>query len=197
MQQINLYQEQFKLQRHISWMSIIAGMLLMLVLVMLVVAWNQQRQVQKVQQQLSRVQSANNELIFSLEALQQKVATRKPSALLSQQIQVLRQQLQRRQPLKMVLKQTMAQADTIPASLAALAAQPLHKLWLTKISLSDGGTVVHLQGLTAQADNVPIFVDQLARQQVFSQQCFAGLQLAQQDNDLYGFVLSTTIETGK
>jgi len=197
MQYINLYQEQFKPQRHISWMAIIASALMVVLVVMALVAWNQQRHVRQVQQQLSRLQSANQGLVSSLAELEQQVSKRKPSALLQHQVQSLRQQLHQRQPLKMVLEQALEQADTIPASLAALAAQPLHNLWLTKISLSDGGMAVRLQGLTAQGDNVALFVEQLARQQVFNRQSFAGLQLHQQENGLYEFVLSTTMEAGQ
>lgn len=197
MQQINLYQEQFKQQRQLSLLLWICYALLLVGLVMALATWLQQRDLAHLQQRLVRSDTQNQQLLASVAELEQKLTAMKPNPQLQHQLQQLRSQLRQRQPLLAALKQVLAQKNTIPLGLTALAAQPLQRLWLDKIELMAGGDMVRLQGLAVQPENVPNFIEQLAQQQVFVGQAFAQLQLDQQSDGLYKFVLSTTMEAGQ
>lgn len=197
MQQINLYQEQFRQQRQFSLVLWIAYALLLVLVVMALATWLQQRGERHLHQRIVRSEAQNAQLLASVAELEQKLTAQQPDPQLQQQLQQLRSQLRQRQPLRAALEQVLAQQDTIPQGLSALAAQPLHQLWLEKVELVDGGSVVRLQGVSVKADGVPSFVQQLAQQQVFSQQAFARLELEQQSDGLYQFVLSTTMEAGQ
>ena len=194
MQQINLYQDQFKPQRKTPWTMILTGALLSLFALMAGLNWYQQRTLGQLQSCVHREESRQEQLMESLDILQQKLSMHQPSGLLKQQLQALRTQLKQRQPLRLALDQAMAQENTTPAALEGLAAKPLQQLWFTHISLSGGGTNVRLQGLAIQRDNIPSLVEGLSDQQVFSQQQFAQLQLDRQQSGLYQFVLSTEME---
>ncbi len=197
MQQINLYQEQFKQQRQFSLLMWICYSLLLVLLVMALVSWMQQRGERHLQQRVAHSETQNKQLLDSVAELEQKLTALKPNPRLQQQLQQLRSQLRQRQPLRAALEQVLAQKNTIPLGLTALAAQPLQQLWLEKVELVDGGSRVRLQGLSVKPESVPSFIEQLAQQQVFAQQAFAQLQLEQQSNGLYRFVLSTTMEAGQ
>ncbi|MDY0189262.1 MAG: PilN domain-containing protein [Desulfuromonas sp.] len=197
MQQINLYQEQFKQQRQFSLLMWTCYALLLVLLVLALVSWMQRREERNLQQLVTRSQAQNQQLLDAVGALEQQMSALKPNPRLQQQLQQLRSQLRQRQPLRVALDQLLAQKNTIPLGLTALAARPLHKLWLEKIELLDGGSLVRLQGLAVKPDTVPQFIEQLAQQQVFAQQAFAQLQLEQQSDGLYKFELSTTMEDGQ
>ncbi|MEA3465044.1 MAG: hypothetical protein U9R29_03415 [Thermodesulfobacteriota bacterium] len=194
MQYINLYQEQFKPQRKIPWMMILTGALLLLFVIMAGLNWYQQRTLGQLQSRVQREESQQQQLMATLDLLQQKLSLRKSSSLLKQQVQTLRGQLKQRQPLRLALDRAMAQENTIPASLEGLAVKPLRQLWFTHIVLSSGGTNMRLQGLALQPDNVPSLIEGLAGQQIFAQHQFGRLQLDRQDSGLYQFVLSTEME---
>ena len=193
-QQINLYQDQFKPQRKIPWALILTGALLLLFVIMAGLNWYQQRTLGQLQSRVQGEESRQQQLMESLDLLQQKLSLRQPSGLLRQQVQALRGQLKQRQPLRIALDRAMAQENTIPASLEGLAAKPLQQLWFTNIVLSAGGTNIRLQGVTLQPDNIPALIEGLSGQQVFAQRQFAQLQLDRQESGLYQFVLSTEME---
>lgn len=194
MQQINLYQDQFKPQRNISWAMTVTGVLLLFFGIMAGLHWYQQRTLGQLHSHVQREESVQQQLMESLDLLQQKLSARQPGTLLKQQVQSLRKQLKRRQPLRAALERAMAQVNTIPASLEGLAAKPLQQLWFTHVELTAGGTNMRLQGLAIRPDNIPSLIEVLSKQPAFSQQLFAQLQLERQKGGLYQFVLSSERE---
>ncbi|OQY18108.1 MAG: hypothetical protein B6I36_07740 [Desulfobacteraceae bacterium 4572_35.1] len=197
MQYINLYQDQFKPQRHMSMLAIVSALLLGMLALMAVLAWYQQYSGQSLRQRLAIAQSSNQNLMDAVTAMEEKLANRQPSALLQKKLIRLREQLRQRQPLRLALEHELAQEDVVPLTLTALARRPLHKLWLSKVELNSAGLELQLQGVALQPANVPVFVEQLAQQQEFANKHFEQLQLERRKDGLYKFVLSTTMEAGQ
>lgn len=191
MQQINLYQDQFKPQREIPWLLILITTFCLLFIVMAGVSWNQQRKLQRAEGRLHTEQMQVEKLRESTDLLLQQLSERSPSESLKSDLQLLRAQLVRRQPLQAALSQAMDQENTIPQSLEAFAAKPLKQLWLHKITLSDSGQMIHLQGLAQHAENIPTMIEGFSSQDIFRQQQFSQLELERQPDGLYQFLLST------
>jgi len=191
MQQINLYQDQFKPQREIPWLLILITTFCVLFVAMVIVSLSQQRTLKQAENRLHAEQIQVEQLRESTNLLQQQLAERSPSESLKSDLQLLRVQLSQRQPLQAALKQAMDQENTIPQSLEAFAAKPLKQLWLRKITLTDSGRTIHLQGLAQSAENIPMLIEGFSAQAVFSQQQFSQLELERQPEGLYQFLLST------
>lgn len=191
MQQINLYQDQFKPQRQIPWLLIVTATLCSLFVVMAVITWQQNRAIRQTKERLDRQLVQQQQLGESVDLLQQRLSARVPSESLKQELQLLRVELLQRQPLRVALEHAMAQENTIPQSLEAFAAKPLKQLWFRRILLTESGSAIQLSGLTQDAGNIPALIEGFSTQSVFQQQQFSQLELERQQNGLYQFLLST------
>ena len=191
MQQINLYQDQFKPHREIPWLLIVTATFCLLLVVMAGISWKQKQTIQQAKTSLDRQRAQQQQMAESVELLQQRLSARLPSESLKRDLQLLRAELVQRQPLRVALDQAMTQENTIPQSLDAFAAKPLKQLWFSRILLMDSGITIRLHGFTPHAQNIPILIDDLSSQEVFRQQQFSQLELERQENGLYQFLLST------
>lgn len=191
MQQINLYQDQFKPQRHIPWLPILASLFCLLLLVMAGLNWSQQRKAHQANARLEHQLTQQRQLAESVELLQQRLSARVPSESLKRDLQLLRADLVQRQPLRAALDHAMAQENTIPQSLDAFAEKPLKGLWFSRVRLMDSGATIHLYGLTPHPENIPTLIEGFSAQDVFRHQQFAQLELERQSDGLYQFSLST------
>lgn len=191
MQQINLYQDQFKPQREIPWLLILTATLCLLFAVMAVVSWNQKQTIQHAKTRLDRELAQQQQMVESVDLLQQRLSERVPSESLKRDLQLLRAELVQRQPLRAALDHAMAQENTIPQSLDAFAARPLKQLWFSRVFLMNSGATIQLHGLTPHAENIPKLIEGFSSQAVFRQQQFSQLELERQEDGLYKFLLST------
>lgn len=191
MQQINLYQDQFKPQREIPWVLIVTATFCLLLVVMAGVSWKQKQTIQQAKTRLDRELAQQQQMVESVDLLQQRLSARVPSESLKRDLQLLRAELVQRQPLRAALDHAMAQENTIPQSLDALAARPLKQVWFSRILLMNSGATIQLHGLTPHAQNIPTLIEGFSLQEVFRQQQFSQLELERQENGLYQFLLST------
>lgn len=191
MQQINLYQDQFKPQREIPWVLIFVASFCLLLAVMAVVGWSQKQMVQEAKSRLDRQLAQQQPLVESVALLQQRLSARVPSESLKRDLLLLRAELVQRQPLRAALDHAISQENTIPQSLDAFAEKPLKQLWFSRISLMNSGATIQLHGLTPHAQNIPTLIEGFSSQDVFRQQQFSQLELERQENGLYQFLLST------
>ncbi len=195
MQYINLYQDQFKPQRQVPWLQLVVGLLLVLAVLMAGAWWLQQRDMQQTKIALQRAESQNEQVMQTLEVLQKRVAAQGADAALTQQLSLLRRQLQAREPLRDVLEQAVARESLLPEVMSALAQQRFDGLWLTNIIVTDGGAQLQLSGVATTAERIPLFVDTLGSLAVFRGRHFAQLQLQRRDDELFSFVLATAMVT--
>lgn len=196
MRQINLYHDQFKPRRQVPWFALLMLTLVLELALMAGVYWYQQRQLSRLRQQQQRARQLQEQNRQALELLQQKVAAQRPDLSLQQQLKLLQQQLRARQPLRQALQQAMARESSLPDVLEGLASRPFDRLWLTTITVEDGGVHLRLAGLAADAERVPVFVAALNDMAVFRQYHFNQLQVKLRDDGLYSFVLATRLDKG-
>ncbi|MBW2187417.1 MAG: hypothetical protein JRG71_13780, partial [Deltaproteobacteria bacterium] len=74
MQQINLYQDQFKPQREIPWLVIISVTFCLILVVMAGVSWNQKQAIQQAKTRLDREKAQQQQLGESVNLLQQRLS---------------------------------------------------------------------------------------------------------------------------
>ncbi|WP_316347586.1 PilN domain-containing protein [Desulfuromonas acetoxidans] len=191
MQQINLYQDQFKPQRRSQLGTILTTAFVAMIVVMVLLNWWQGRQRDQWQQRQAAERQRQNSLQADLTALGDKVATLQPSALLAQKLIETRHQLDLRKPVLHQVERLSAKKELVIDSLEALALQPLPSAWLTTVEFADGGDEMMLSGVALQAERLPQLVEELAQQPVFSGRHFAFARLERQSSGGYSFDLST------
>nr|WP_320114837.1 PilN domain-containing protein [uncultured Desulfuromonas sp.] len=191
MQQINLYQEQFKPQRRSQVGTVLTLVFVVMIGAMAVMAWWQGHRAEQWHVRHAKEQQRQDQLQADLTALQDKVATLQPSALLARKLIDTRHQLDLRKPVLDQVDRLNHQKERIVDSLEALATRPLPQAWLTTIQLTDGGDEMTLSGITLHAERLPQLVETLATQAVFSGRHFSFVRLERRESGGYGFDLST------
>lgn len=191
MQQINLYQDQFKPQRRSQLGTILATAFVVMIAAMMLLSWWQGRQIDQWRQRHAAESQRQNQLQTDLTTLGDKVATLKPSALLTRKLLDTRHQLDLRKPVLDQVERLSSKKELVIDSLEALASRPLSHAWLTTVQLADGGDEMTLSGVALQAERLPQMVEALAQQPVFSGRHFAFARLERQSGGGYSFDLST------
>jgi len=186
MQQINLYQAQFKPKQVLlpaKQLYLIATLPIILFLAISVYLSNNQasfsdsiaiqsEQLQPLKQQLSE--------------LQLKVNSRKENPLLLAELTQFRTQLVAKQTLLAHLdSQKQSNQFSFSSMLEALSQQHIKNMWLTRFSLLDSGNFIAIQGSAFNAELVPEYIDSLAKSEQFNGKQFSVFQLQQQDKSEY------------
>jgi len=184
MQQINLYQAQFKPKQVILPPS---QLLLIILLVITILAV------------ISLYASKENSVLHALIEKQQQqtmqqidVVTDTP--LLDAELKKLQQQNQDKDSLLTYLtSHDFGNQLGFSESLKNLSQQRINNVWLTAFSFSDGGQAIKLEGKALQSSQIPLYIDNLARAKHFQGKQFSVFQLQQPKDDagLYIFKLHT------
>jgi regulator of replication initiation timing len=198
MQQINLYQTQFKPKQIIlpaQHMLLIALLpIIIFVLTSLYFLYKQQlfdTLLHTKQQQLQLDQQ-------HLSVLKQQLNLYKEDPKLIVELNAIRGQLQKTQTLLTHLaSQESGNQHGFSAMLAALSKQHIDDLWLTQFSLLNGGQFIALQGRAYTPQLIPEYIDNLAKSEQFQGENFSVFQLQQQtDSSYYNFKLHTEQKNG-
>lgn len=73
------------------------------------------------------------------------------------------------------------------AHLTDLARVNMRNLWLSSISLSEGGKRIHLKGFSSTAERVPLFLSMLSEGSAFTGYPFDGLKIQRETESLVSF----------
>jgi type IV pilus assembly PilN-like protein len=193
MQQVNLYQTQFKPKKIIlpaQHMLLIALLPIIIVVVTsMYFSYKQQlfeTSLQTKQQQLQLDQK-------HLSVLKQRLNSYKEDPKLASELNSIRTQLQKTQTLlNHLASQESGNQHGFSAMLAALSKQHIDELWLTQFSLLNGGQFIALQGNANTPQLIPEYIDNLAKSEQFQGETFSVFQLQQPaDSSYYNFKLHT------
>lgn len=85
------------------------------------------------------------------------------------------------------------------ATLTSLAQQRIDNVWLTAFSFTDSGHTITLDGKALQSSQIPMYIDSLAKSEHFQGKQFSVFQLQKPDDDsgIYTFQLHTKNSLGK
>ena len=194
MQQVNLYQAEFKPKVVIltAWQMLLVA--LFLIVIIAISGFFSSRHFNEVdtefsskQQQLnSRKQQANN--------LQQEVLRYAEQPLLKAKQASLQKQLKQQEAiLKHLTNDNSGPQPGFSPVLASLSQQHLDNVWLTSFSLRHGGSSITIHGSSSQSSLIPEYIDSLAKSASFSGQQFSVFQMSSPDEhtEAYDFELQS------
>jgi hypothetical protein len=167
MQQINLYLPEFRPNReplraiHMLW----ASLALAVILVLFSVYSNHQHSL--LEDQLAQEKTAQQNMLTQL----QMISASKPaqnSAELDIKIEQLQKKLQRHtQILNMISHQDLGNDKGFSAQVNTLGQASLSTISLQTFSLQRGGKYAELSGLTRSADQIPLYMQRLRKEEAF------------------------------
>jgi len=184
MQQINLYQAQFKPKKIILPPSQMLVILLLVIVTLSV---------------MSLFSAKRNVVLEKIIADQKQHTTQMieestESPLLVAELEKLHfQQFDKQRLLDYLTHQDFGNQQGFSATLRHLSQQQINNVWLTKFSLTRGGQTITLQGKALQSNQIPLYIDSLAKPEHFKGKQFSVFELQQpkDDSEAYTFKLNT------
>ena len=194
MQQVNLYQAQFKTKQVIlpahQVLLLAVSPIIIFLFLSLYMASNQASVDSNVIVQTEQLQQQQQRL----DTLLQQLDSRKINPLLVAELNDFRLQLATKQTLLDHLSnQTLGNQHGFSTMLTALSQQHIDDLWLTQFSLLNSGQFIALQGNAYTSQLIPEYIDNLAKSEQFQGKNFSVFQLQQSDDSPYfNFKLHTS-----
>jgi hypothetical protein len=195
MQNINLYQRQPKRGHGPRPKQMVLGWLLLFAVIISHGAWQAW--------QLQQATTLANATQSRAQALQAEFSTATASFQAPQLDPLLPEQLAQQEQSNLQLQRLVAhlqllaqqQSAGFVAPLAALSERhPPAGLWLSEISLRDGGSSLSLQGFSQDQQLLPLYLQSLGVSPVFRGRAFARFELQRNADGLLGFRLSSRLD---
>ncbi len=195
-QNINLYQPIFRRQQKIFSAETMVMMLALLVLgLVLISVWSQWR-YSSLQSQLDQLATQESEALERLASLEQALPRREESPALRRAVEAAEQDVAlKRRALQVLDNGALGQQAGFSEYLAALGRQRIEPVWLTGIRIQEGGQQLRLQGRTLQADQVPVYMQRLSSEPVYSGTDFRTMVIERVDTPDGGTVLEFRLST--
>lgn len=182
LQQVNLYQDELRVQK----LNYSAVMLAQLSIILLVVcsAIAGFRYFQVIQHQSSLVENQQKQKVAmaDLEKLQAELSKIKKDATLVKRISEKTKELANKQKVLGILSQDQfGNTEGFIKHISGLARQRIDGLWLTQIRIAGGGRDVVLQGTTSKSSLLPKYLQRLSAETAFSGTEFESLLMARHE----------------
>lgn len=177
MQQINLYQEQFRTRRDPLDARHMGIMLVLLVVALGAVSvWLQQR-AGELAERAAAVERERDRLEQQVLAMSARLEERRGEAAAGDDRLVrLRRELAAKQRVLEYLESgPMARRDGFSTHLAGLARRVIDGLWFDRIVFEHGGGKLRFEGHSLQPDGVPRMIEALAAEEVYAGHAFRSL----------------------
>ena len=200
MQQINLYQP----GRHAGpSLAAANGYLAMLVIAVLLVGayyaislW----QLNQARKEVARLEIKNGELSNQRDTLSERVQQMQPSVALETEVSRLAGDLEAKRKVQKLLNgDTAGNRAGFSQHLEGLARHPLKGLWLTGVSIENGGRQLGLRGNALTAELLPRYLETLRDEVAFAGREFRSLNMNRpaQDSTSIEFQLRTLADEGE
>ncbi len=199
MQQINLYQPMFRHERRVfSAKAMLACAGIMIVGLSLLYGYGRW-QVGLLADEVEGLSAQAETARQTLAGLEQRLPKRAESKLLLAELARLDKELgEKRRAVAVLSGGAVGQRRGFSAYFEGLARQRVEGLWLRNIEISQGGKALSLRGSALRPELVPVLVERLAREAVFTGIRFHTLELerGQGDSVVFDFMLSTVKAEG-
>ncbi|NIR58008.1 MAG: PilN domain-containing protein [Gammaproteobacteria bacterium] len=164
-QQVNLYRPMFRKQRKVFSARTIVQITAVFVAGLLVIYGYGGWQVGKQRAELARVQARYDAAMQRLERLQAQYATRDQGSILERRIRGLERERDAKRALLATLSgREQGNTGGFSGYLEALARRQIQGLWLTGVSMRQGGRNLALRGSALQPELVPRFLQRLSQE---------------------------------
>jgi hypothetical protein len=183
-QQINLYQPMFRKQEKVfSAVTMVQIIGLVTILLGAIYAYNIWS-LRPFEQELVKINVEQQKLQGELKRFEVKAAANTKSQLLEDEIRLLSQELEQKRQVEQVLSTgSYGNRNGFSDYFAGLARQHVSGLWLTNVTLQNGGTQLVLKGKTNNAELIPIYIQKLAKEKAFAGLSFNVLEMSRSETD--------------
>ena len=168
MQQINLYQDVFKKKEVFLSASHLLSASIGLIVILAVISGLFQWQLSS---QLNAVESAKAEQVAQaarLQALQQQVQNRQQDKKILHEIEMISNNIANKQRVMQVLtSDRFGNTEGFVEHVKGLARQKLDGMWLTGISIKQGGENLGMRGQAVEAELLPRYLQRLSSEDAF------------------------------
>ena len=181
-QQINLYQPMFRSQKKIfSAATILQTSAAFIVVFSLIYAYGA-FQLQPVRKELDNTNNEIRELAAKIENIESQFPSRSKSLLLESEIAKINKELANRKKIQSVLQQnTFGNSNGFSGYLEAFARRHVQGTWLTMVKISEGGQFLGLKGKTLSSSLVPVYIGQLANEELLAGRSFNVMEMSRSD----------------
>jgi len=190
MQQINLYQAQFKPK------EVILPPFQMLLILLGVIITLSVMSLYSAQKNAVLEKTINKQQQYTQQNIQQSTE----SPLLNAELEKINyQRADKQRLLDYLTHQDFGNQHGFSVTLRHLSQQQIDNVWLTEFSLIRGGQTITLQGKALQSSQIPAYIDSLAKAEHFQGKQFSVFQLQQPEDDsnVYTFKLNTDNNAGR
>lgn len=194
MQQINLYQDQFKPERITLAFNQIVLLSLLFIILLVAFSFYSYQRVESHKGLLTEQQQRYDQSQQQLATLKQQLSQQNQRPQLETELNKLEQELQGKQTvLDYLTNHTFGNQDGFSGTLASLSKQHIDNVWLTAFSLMDGGQYISLHGDATEPSLIPVYIDSLAKSDQFRGKEFSVFHLEHPDDntEFYNFKLNT------
>ncbi|MCP1728098.1 hypothetical protein J2T60_002098 [Natronospira proteinivora] len=195
-QNINLYQPIFRRQRKVFSAETMLMMLGLLILgLALMTVWSQWRYAQMAER-VDHLQNQETEALARLSSLEETLPPREESPALRRAVQDSEaERAVKEQALNVLRNGELGQQQGFSRYLEALGRQRIDPVWLTHISLEEGGQHISLRGRTRQAEQMPIYLQRLSDEPSYAGTDFRTLRMDRAELSEGGSVLEFRLST--
>lgn len=184
MQQINLYQEQFRVRRDRLDARHLGVMLVLLLMALAgASAWMQQR-ADETAARAASLQRERDRMEQQVLAMRSRIEERRDEATGGDDRAArLRRELAAKQRLLEYLESgPMARRDGFSTHLSGLARRVIDDLWFDRIVLEQGGRKLRLEGHSLRAEGVPRMIAALAGERAYADHAFRSLVIERSED---------------
>lgn len=177
-QQINLYQPVFRKQKKVFTAAAMLQVTLIVIALFILTGGYSYLQLTKLEQQEKQTLANLSRSQLQFKNIQEQSDQGTNEKLLTAEIKRLNREIEQKKSVTGLLAQgPYANTRGFSSHFEALAREHIDGAWLTRIEISGGGTSLGLRGITFSADLVPVYLQRLLQEQVFSETSFNVLGL--------------------
>lgn len=190
MQQINLYQAQFKPKQVPLPPKLMLQIAVIVIAILALISFYSSQKNSVLEEAIS-----HSEQQISPDIDTQSLDT----PLLHAQLDGLHKKNKQKQSLLRYLTQhDLGNQLGFSETLGNLSQQRIHNVWLTSFSFIDAGNSISLDGKSLESSQIPLYIDNLARSEHFKGKQFSVFELQKSDDTgIYSFKLHTNNKLGK
>ena len=194
-QQINLYVRKEKVKVPFSAASCLLIVLVSTAVLIGVFAYNWQG-ADRLKAEVSALKQEQNRLQGAFDQARQKKIIVKESPRLKAELRSRDLEIKAKRRYEALLDQLQpGQRIQFSSMLVGLSTQAVDGLWLKRITATDAGVVLNLEGETLIPELVPRYLKRLGSEQVYHRARFDQLQLAESERGL-SFKIGATLRSG-
>ena len=197
-QQINLYQPMFRQEQKVFSAAAMLQLGIIAVLGLLGIYVYSYWQSQGVESDLGKLEADRNQLVQGLSELEAQFPEKRKSQVLEQQIANLQAELSARREIMQVLSGgEFGDINGFGDHLEALARRHVQGMWIRGVSIAAGGGHIGITGSALDPELVPVYIQRLSEEPVFSGASFNILDVRYVTFDAVervDFVLQTSSE---